>query len=81
MEVGKLSKRVWAYLFDIIIVTGIYAGILVVLHALGKDIPIKGVIERNPNDLALMYLTFGLLYLFYEVAFFYLQIFQPLQGS
>ncbi|AUG57394.1 MAG TPA: RDD family protein [Ruminiclostridium sp.] len=69
MEVGKLSKRVWAYLFDIIIVTGIYAGILVVLHALGKDIPIKGVIERNPNDLALMYLTFGLLYLFYEVAF------------
>ena len=44
MEVSKLSKRIWAYLFDIIIVTGIYAGLLVILHALGKDIPIKGVI-------------------------------------
>ncbi|NLI57111.1 MAG: RDD family protein [Clostridium sp.] len=69
MEVSKLSKRIWAYLFDIIIVTGIYAGLLVILHALGKDIPIKGVIERNPNDLALIYLTFGLLYLLYEVIF------------
>lgn len=69
MEVCKLSRRFWAYVFDNIIVSGIYAGFLVALHALGKDIPIKGIIERNPNDLALMYLTFGLLYLFYEVAF------------
>jgi uncharacterized RDD family membrane protein YckC len=69
MEVSKLSKRIWAYLFDTIIVTGIYAGILIALYVLGKDVPIKGIIERNPNDLALIYLTYGLVYLFYEVVF------------
>lgn len=69
MEVSKLSKRIFAYLFDIIIVIGIYAGILIILHMFGKDIPIEGVLEKNPNDLALVYLTFGLVYLFYEVFF------------
>lgn len=69
MEVSKLSKRIFAYLFDIIIVIGIYGGLLILLYVLGKDIPIKGVLERNPNDIALIYLTFGLLYLAYELLF------------
>ncbi|MDQ2085955.1 RDD family protein [Herbivorax sp. ANBcel31] len=69
MEVSKLSRRFWAYFFDIIIVTGVYTGIVTVLHMLGRDIPIKGFLERDVNDVALVYLTIGLVYLFYEIVF------------
>ncbi|TYQ15806.1 UNVERIFIED_CONTAM: putative RDD family membrane protein YckC [Acetivibrio alkalicellulosi] len=69
MQVSKLSQRFLAYFFDIVIVTGVYGGGLILLSLLGKDIPIQGVFQRNLNDLALFCLTFGVFYLLYEIVF------------
>lgn len=69
MNISKLFRRFWAYYFDNIIVAGIYAGILIVLKMFGVSISLQGVLEQNYTDLVTFYLTYGLLFLVYEISF------------
>ncbi|HOQ36603.1 MAG TPA: RDD family protein [Acetivibrio sp.] len=75
MNISKLSRRFWAFIFDDIIVLGIYSGILLLLkYALNMDIPVYKVLDRDPTAMAVYYLSFGLLYLIYEVLFVSLKV-------
>ncbi|HRR05133.1 MAG TPA: RDD family protein [Bacteroidales bacterium] len=75
MSISKLTRRFWAYLFDDIIVMGIYLGILLILkYALNMSIPIDRLLERDTTVMKVYLLSYGLLYLFYEVFFLSLKV-------
>ena len=59
MNISKLTRRFWAYIFDDIIVLGIYLGILLILkYALNMNIPIDRLLERDPTVMAVYYFQF-----------------------
>jgi uncharacterized RDD family membrane protein YckC len=75
MNISKLTRRFWAYIFDDIIVLGIYLGILLILkYALNMNIPIDRLLERDPTVMAVYYFSFGLLFLVYELFFLSLKV-------
>lgn len=85
MNLGNLFKRFWSYCFDLIIVFGIYVGILLLLEIYANQNVISKLIEEiynlsskeislaaikeNTHYMVKVYLAYGLLFLIYEVAF------------
>lgn len=75
MSISKLSRRFTAYYFDNNIVVGIYSGILLIIkYALNMDIPIYRLFEGDFTAWSVYILSYGLLYLIYEVFFLSLKV-------
>lgn len=85
MNLGNLFKRFWSYFFDLVIVFGIYLGILLLLEIYANQnvtvellkeiykISSKGfsleTIKENTHYIVIFYLTYALLFLLYEIVF------------
>ncbi len=85
MNISKLFRRFWSYCFDIIIVCGIYSGILLLTKVLDINNTLnkalqgfhtllsKGISSELLNQqayyIALFFLSYGLLFLAYEITF------------
>lgn len=81
MNIGKLFKRFWAYCFDLIMVCGIYWGILFLIRILSNYNIISEVVKEVHKILSseisigqayyslTFYLSYGLLFLIYEISF------------
>lgn len=85
MNISKLFRRFWAYCFDLMIVCGIYSGILLLINVLDINNTLnkalqgfhavlsKGISSELLNEqafyIALFSLSYGLLFLAYEITF------------
>lgn len=72
MNISGLFRRFWAYYFDTIIVGGIFSVVCLVLRMFGIDAMIlyfQGFLEQDYSMLAIIFLTYALVFFIYEAAF------------
>ncbi|OPZ90282.1 MAG: RDD family protein [Firmicutes bacterium ADurb.Bin419] len=70
MNFSGLPRRFWAYFFDLIILSGIYYGLLLLLRMAGIDLlRVKDLVKNDYSFLLNLYISFGIFFVIYEVIF------------